>query len=136
MQHNAGCPNTHDKNKDCRKSLNPISCGEGRFYPSPPPHTHGGFSILAAKRFGVGIRNFVTLFIIDFRVMRPCKMGGAGLGRTFSAGIIRFSCFFRLPLWTICSKYSSIIVYNSYSSDCMHCWQRRDQENNMGGDDS
>ena len=43
-----------------------------------------------------------------------------------------FSCFFRLPLWIICVK-SSIVVYKSYSSDCMHCWQRHAQEHSMEG---
>ena len=79
----------------------------------------------------------MTLFKIDFRVLSqnlskigpagavlgvgPCKVGVPGLGGTFSAGIVRFSCFFRLPMWILCGKYTSIVVNKSYSSDCMCC---------------
>ena len=121
-----------------------LSGGWGQILPP------GGFSILAPKWFGLGIWIFVTMFIIDFRVMNQnfskigpagtvlgaCKVGVPGLGRTFSAGIVRLSCFFQLPVWIICGKYSSIVVYKSYYSDCMHCWQMRAQEHNMAGDES
>ena len=94
----------------------------------------------------------MTLFKIDFRVLSqnlskispagamlgvgPCKVGVPGLGGTFSDGIVRFSCFFRLPMRIICGKYTSMVVNKSYSSDCMHCWLRRALEHNMEGDES
>ena len=50
-------------------------------------------------------------------VIGPCKVGVPDLGRPFLAGIVKFYCFFRLPLWIIYGKYYSIVVYKSYSSD-------------------
>ena len=40
-----------------------------------------------------------------FPYIGPCKKELPGLGRTFSAGVVRFSCFFQLSLWISCGKY-------------------------------
>ena len=44
-------------------NFNPIPLGGEQILPL------AGFSILAPKRFGVGILNFLTFFIIDFCVL-------------------------------------------------------------------
>ena len=94
----------------------------------------------------------MTLFRIDFRVLSqnlskmgpagavlgPCKVGSGQWAERFRLEMRGFlaSFGFHCGSFAVNTKYSSIVVYKSYASDCMHFSQRRAQEHMMGGDES